>query len=210
MDAPGPLPRTPLAHLRCSRSDLVRALVERQPNWAHALPAQTQQDGVRGVTLHRLAPDSFALQVRWRWTGTAWDEGDVSVLPGSVVALRLVLDDVRPEAVTKALGLSPTRAFGKGDVGPIAGVKRPEGLWIRESMPGAFCFAEEKVAEILAQLRGAAGWRDVVGRVGVRWAGVAVKMKGPVERPTSLALDTRTLEDLVGLSLALDVEVAAE
>ena len=77
-------------------------------------------------------------------------------------------------------------------------------------MPGSFCFPEEKVAEILALLRGAAGWRDVVGRAGVRWAGVAVKLKGPAERSTSLALDARTLEDLVGLSLALDVEVAAE
>jgi len=210
VDAPGPLPRTPLAHLRNSRSDLVRALVERQPNWAHVLPAHAQQDGPRGVTLHRLVPDSFALQVRWRWSGAAWEEGEIDVLPGSVVALRLVLADVRPESVTKALGLVPTRAFAKGDIGPIVGVKRPEGLWIRESMPATFCFAEEKVAEILALLRGAAGWRDVVGRAGVRWAGVAVKLRGPIERPTSLALDARTLEDLVGLSLALDVEVATE
>ncbi len=210
MDAPGPLPRLPLAHLRSSRSDLVRSLVERQPNWAHALPAHSQADGGRGVTLHRLTPDSFALQVRWRWNGAQWEEGEVDVLPGSVVALRLVLDDVRPEAVTAALGLAPTRAFGKGDVGPIAGVKRTEGLWIRESMPGAFCFPEEKVADVLALLRGAAGWRDIVGRAGVRWAGVTAKLRGTMERPTSLALDARTLEDLVGLSLALDVEVGAE
>lgn len=210
MDAPGPLPRLPLAHLRCSRSDLVRSLVERQPNWAHALPAHAQADGGRGVTLHRLAPDSFALQVRWRWSGAQWDEGDVDVLPGSVVALRLVLDDVRPEAVTTALGFAPTRAFGKGDVGPIAGVKRPEGLWIREALPGAFCFAEEKVGELLALLRGGDGWRQVVGRAGVRWAGIAVKLRAPVERAATFALDARTLEDLVALSLALDVETAAD
>ncbi len=210
MTPPGPLPQSPLAHLRASRSDFGRALLARQPDWAGARPVEQHVADGRGVTVHRLAPDSFAVQVRWRWSGAQWDEGESDVVPGSVVGLRLVLDDVRPEAVSRALGLQPTRAFAKGDVGPIAGVARREGLWIREAMPGACCFPEEKVLDLLATLRACGGWRDVVGRAGVRWAGVTLKLRAPVERPFALALDAKVLEDLVALSLALDVAAAAE
>ncbi|MFN7668897.1 MAG: DUF4279 domain-containing protein [Planctomycetota bacterium] len=210
MSAPDPLPQSPLAHLRASRSDFGRALIARLPDWASARPvAQHAADG-RGVTVHRLAPESFAVQVRWRWNGAQWDEGESDVLPGSVVDLRLVLDDVPPDAVTRALGLPPTRAFAKGDAGSGAGAARREGLWIRESMPGACCFPEEKVVELLATLRACDGWRDVVGRAGVRWAGIAIKLRAPIERPFALALDAKVLEDLVALSLALDVAATAE
>jgi hypothetical protein len=50
----------------------------------------------------------------------------------------------------------------------------------------------------------------VVGRAGVRWAGIAIKLRAPIERPFALALDAKVLEDLVALSLALDVAAAAE
>ena len=210
MSSPAPLPQSPLAHLRASRSDFGRALVARLPDWASARPIEQHAADGRGVTVHRLAPESFAVQVRWRWNGAHWDEGESDVVPGSVVGLRLVLDDVRPDAVTRALGLPPTRAFAKGDVGPIAGVARREGLWIHEVMRGACCFPEEKVLDLLATLRACDGWRDVVGRAGVRWAGVTLKLRAPIERPFALALDARVLEDLVALALALDVEATAE
>jgi hypothetical protein len=59
-------------------------------------------------------------------------------------------------------------------------------------------------------LRGRAGWREVLGLRGVTWAGVTVKLRGPSERIGGLALEPRVLEDLVGLSLAFDLEVVSD
>ena len=210
MTAPSPLPRLPLVRLRASRNDFVRGVLERQPAWVHAAPATTTMLGDRGLTCYRLAPESFFLQVHWRWSGSAWDEREVDVVPGSVVALRLVLDDCAPNVVTRLLDLAPTRAFAKGEAGPLVRARRDEGLWIHEVLPGGFCFAEEKITELLALLRGRVGWRDVLAQRGVTWAGVTVRLRGPQERVGGLALEARVLEDLVGLSLGLDLEVAAE
>lgn len=204
------LPHLPLARLRASRGDLVRRLLERQPAWAHAAPGRSQVVGDRGVTCYRLAPESFFVQVGWHWRGEQWEERDVDVVPGALVAVRLVLDDTKPAVVTQHLGLAPTRAFAKGELGPLVRARGDEGLWIHEVLPGAFCFPEEKLTELLALLRARPGWRDVLALRGVRWAGATVKLRGPVERLGGLALEPRLLEDLVGLSLALDVEVAAE
>lgn len=210
MGGPQPLPSVPLLRLRACRNDLVRGLLERQPALAHAAPSCQRLHGDRGLTCYRLTPDSFFVQVRWRWVGETWEEREVETVPGSVVALRLVLDDALPAVITRHLDLQPTRAFGKGEVGPLVRARRDEGLWIHEVLPGAFCFAEEKVGELLALLRGRAGWRQVLGHRGVTWAGVTVKLRGPAERPGGLALEPRVLEDLVGLSLGLDLEVAPE
>lgn len=210
MTGPAPLPRLPLVRLRASRSDLGRGLLERQPAWAHAAPADTRILGDRGLTCYRLAPESFFVQVHWRWFQDAWQERDVEIVPGSVVALRLVLDDVSPATVTRHLDLAPTRAFAKGEAGPLVRARRDEGLWIHEVLAAAFCFPEEKIAELLALLRGRPGWRDVLAHRGVTWAGVTVKLRGPVERLGGLALEPRVLEDLVGLSLGLDLDLAAE
>lgn len=205
-----PPPHLPLLRLRCSRNDVVRALLERQPAWGHVPPAQTQQHGEHAVTCYRLAPESFFLEVHWRWHGDAWDERDVTVVPGAVVALRLVLDDVDPQKVTRLLDLEPTRAFGKGDSGPHRSGVRDEGLWIHEVLPRGCHWPEAKLAELLALLRARSGWRDVLSLSGVRWAGVTVQLRGCQERMGGLAFEAALLEDLVGLSLQLDVEVVAE
>jgi hypothetical protein len=206
--SPG-LPHLPLLRLRASRGDVLLRLIERQPAWAHAVPARASIEGDRGVSCYRLASDSFFVQAHWRWRDDGWQEREVEVVPGAAVALRLALDDVDPQWVTRALGLAPSRAFAK-DVERAARARGGEGLWIHEAMPGAWCFPEEKLAELLGVLRGCAGWREVLGRRGVTWAGVSVKLRAPLERLPGFALEPRVLEDLVGLSLALDVEVVAE
>ncbi len=205
-----PLPHLPLLRLRCSRNDLLRALLERQPAWGHLAPGATQVQGERGVACYRLAPQSFFLQVHWRWTGEQWEERDVIVVPGATVALRLVLDDLAPAAVTRALLLEPTRAFAKGESGPRSRLVRDEGLWIHEVLQRGFHWPEEKVAELLGLLRGRPGFRDVLGQRGVTWAGVTVQWRGCLERMGGFVLDPRLLEDLVGLSLQLDLELIAE
>lgn len=205
-----PLPHLPLLRLRCSRSDLLRALLERQPAFGHAGPIAAAVTGDRGVSTYRLLAESFALQVHWRWQGEAWEESSVVVVPGAVVALRLVLDDVQPAAVTAALGLQPTRAFGKGESGPRGRSVRDEGLWIHEVWPGGAQFAEEKITELVALLRGRPGLREVLGWRSVTWAGVTVKLRGCLERMGGLALEAPVMADLAGLSLALDLEVAAD
>jgi hypothetical protein len=209
MSAAAAPPALPLLRLRAAHADAVRPLLERDPAWGHAMPARTQEAGDRAVTCYRLSQASFWLQVHWRRRAEHWEERDVEVVAGSSVALRLVLDDVSPSMVTELLDLPPTRAFAKGDGGSLGAAVRDEGLWIHEVMPGAFCVPEEKVQELLAVLRSRPRWRDVFGHRGVRWAGVTVKLRSPLERPPAFALEPRVLEDLVGLSLALDLECAA-
>jgi hypothetical protein len=77
-------------------------------------------------------------------------------------------------------------------------------------MPGGFHFAEEKLAELLALLRARPGFRDVVGAGGVQWAGVTVRLRGCLERMGGLCLEPHLVADLAGLSLALDLELAAD
>ena len=204
------LPHLPLVRLRASRNDLVRTLLARQPAWAHVAPGHSQTLGDRGVTMHRLVVGSFFLQVHWRWNGDQWDERDVEVVPGATVALRLVLDDADPAVITRQLDLPPTRAFGKGESGPRGRAVRDEGLWIHEVWPGGFQFAEEKLAELLALLRGREGFRSVLAMRGVSWAGATIKLRGCLERMGGLALEPRLLADLAGLSLAFDLELAAD
>lgn len=203
-------PHLPLLRLRCSRSDLLRSLLERQPAWGHVAPGHTQQHGEHAVSSYRLQAESFFLQVQWRWTGEQWDERDVTVVPGATVALRLVLDDVSPERVTALLDLPPTRAFAKGDSGPHRRGVRDEGLWIHEVLPHGFHWAEEKIGELTGLLRARTGWRAVLSQPGVTWAGVTVQLRGCLERMGGLVLESRLLEDLVGLSLQLDVALLAE
>jgi hypothetical protein len=205
-----PLPHVPFARLRASRSDVARPLLERAPQWSHLAPFHSDVNGDRGVASYRTQSGSFCLQVRFRRVGDEWQEGEVDVVPGSVVALRLVLDDVDPAAVTRCLDLTPSRAFGKGDIGPLGRGVRDEGLWIHEVLPDACCFAEEKIAELLAMLRGRAGWARVLGLRGVTWAGITVKLRCPIERPSGIALEPRVLEDFAGLSLAFDLELMNE
>ncbi|MBX3465093.1 MAG: hypothetical protein KF830_18135 [Planctomycetes bacterium] len=209
MPDPAP-PHLPLLRLRCSRSDLLRALLERQPAWGHVPPGQLQQHGDHAVTSYRLQPESFFVQVQWRWTGERWDERDFAIVPGAVVALRLSLDDVPPERVTQLLDLPPTRAFAKGDSGAHRRGVRDEGLWVHEVLPRGFHWPEEKLAELLALLRARAGWREVLRLPGVTWAGVVVQLRGCAERMGGLLLEGRLLEDLVGLSLQCDIGVLAE
>ena len=73
-----------------------------------------------------------------------------------------------------------------------------------------FHWPEEKVAELLALLRACPGYRDVLGHPGVTRVGVTVQLRGCLEQMGSFALDPRLLEDLVGLSLQLDLEMVAE
>jgi hypothetical protein len=204
------LPHLPLLRLRSSRNDLLRSLLERQPAWGHVGPMAAVVTADRGVSTYRLAAESFALQVHWRWHDEAWEERDVVVVPGATVALRLVLDDIQPAAITRALELTPTRAFGKGESGPRGRSVRDEGLWIHEVWPGGAQFAEEKIAELVALLRGRPGLRQVLGERSVTWAGVTVKLRGCLECMGGLALDAAVLADLAGLALALDLDVAAD
>ena len=204
------LPQPPLLRLRCSRTDVLRRVLERQPAWGHATASQHQQDGERGVTCYRLAAESFFVMVHWRWSGGQWEERDFDVVPGTVVSLRLVLDAADPQQITRLLDLPPTRAFAKGDSGPHARRFRDEGLWIHEVMPRGFHWPEEKVAELVALLRGRPGWRDVLRLPGVTWSGVTVQLRGCQERMGGFALDPASLEALVSLSLQLDLELLAE
>ena len=210
MSSLAPLPHLPLLRLHCSSSDFLRRLIEREPRWGHAAPGHSRQHGERGVVCYRLSPQSFSLQVNWRWGRDRWEEREVEVVPGSIVSLRLVLDDAPPDEITRLLDLPPTRAFGKGESGPHRRDVRDEGLWIHEVLAGSFQWPEEKVADLLALLRGRAGWRDVVGMSGVTWAGVTVLLRSCTERMGGLSLDARVLQDLVDLSLQCDVELLAE
>lgn len=204
------LPSLPFVRLRASRSDLGRRLLERRPEWAHVAPGHASATGERGVTCYRLAAESFFVQVHWRWRGDGWDERDLDVVPGAVVALRLVLDDLDPAVVGRLLDLPPTRAFARGERGPRGRGLDDEGLWIHEVLPGGFRFPEEKVAELLALLRARPGFGEVLRRRGVRWAGVTVKLRGCLERMGGFVLEPALLEDLVGLSLPLDLELAVD
>jgi hypothetical protein len=49
-----------------------------------------------------------------------------------------------------------------------------------------------------------------LGHPGVRSVGVTVQLRGCLEQMGTFALDPRLLEDLVGLSLQLDLEMAAD
>jgi hypothetical protein len=202
------LPHLPLARLRASRSDWLRTLLERLPAFVHVTPTATAITGDRGVANYRSAPGSFFLQVHWRWNGEAWDEREVVVVPGATVALRLVLDDIEPAAISRALDLAPSRAFGKHERGN--GAVAAEGLWIHEVWPLGFQFAEEKVAELVALLRARPRFRDVLAQPGVTWAGVTVKLRGCVERAGGFALEPALLADLAGLALALDLDVGVD
>lgn len=206
----GGLPALPLARLRCSRGDPLRALLARQPNWGTVGPGHQRLDGDRGASCYRLAADGPFVQVHWRARHGAWEEADCELVPGAIVALRLVLDGADPARITALLDLPPTRAFGKGDSGVRGARFRDEGLWIHEVMPHGFCWPEEKLGELLALLRGRPGFRDVLRLPGVSWAGVTMQMRGCLEQPGALVLDQRLLEDLVGLSLHFDLAVVAE
>jgi hypothetical protein len=203
-------PQLPFAHLRCSTSDALRPVVQRAPAWSAALPVHQRRDGDEAVVCYRVDPQSFFVEVRFRRLGESWAERDFAVVPGSVVELRLALVELRPEAVTQALDLPPTRAWAKGDTGPGNRRFREEGLWIHEVLPRDFLWPEEKIAELCGLLKARPGWRDVVGHRGVAWAGVAVHFHGCQEHMGGLALDAATLEDLVALSLQLDAEIVAD
>lgn len=204
------LPHLPLARLQSSRNEPLRTLLLRQPAWSVAAPGHRRIDGERGITCYRLARESFFVQVHWKWSGGQWHEQQFELVPGTIVALRLVLDGADPQRISRLLDLQPTRAFRKGDTGLHARTVRDEGLWIWEVMPNGFHWPEEKVAELLAMLRGHAGWREVLRLPGTTWAGVTVQLRGCLERMGGFQLDARLLEDLVGLSLQLDFEVIAE
>ena len=203
-------PHLPLLRLRCCRSDLLRRLLERRPEWGHAAPGAVSTDGERGTTTYRLAVGSFFVQVHWRRVGGQWEERDFEIVPGATVSLRLVLDDADPQRITRLIELPPTRAFGKGGSGVHGSSVRDEGLWIHEVMPQGCHWPEEKVAELLALLRGRPGFREVLQLRGVRWAGVAVQWRGCLERLGGFQLEPAVLEDLVGLSLQLDLELFAD
>lgn len=205
-----PLPHLPFVRLRASRSDLGQRLLERRPEWAHVVPGASTVTDDRGVTCYRLAAESFFVQVHWRRERDGWAERDLDVVPGALVALRLVLDDLAPETVTRLLDLLPTRAFARGELGPRGHGMTDEGLWIHEVLPGAFRFPEEKVGELLALLRARPGFGQVLRRRGVRWAGVTVKLRGCLERMGGFVLEPALLEDLVGLTLPLDLEFAVD
>jgi len=204
------LPQLPLSYLRCSRSEPLRALLERQSAWSSAVPGLRRPDGERGITCYRIARESFFVQVHWRWSGGQWQERDFTIVPGTIVALRLVLDGADPARISALLDVVPTRAFAKGDTDLPARRIRDEGLWIHEVLPNDFLLPEEKVAELLGMLRGHPGWREVLRLPGIAWHGITVQMRGCQERMGGFALDPRTLEDLVGMSLQLDLEVIAE
>ncbi|MEO6596414.1 MAG: DUF4279 domain-containing protein, partial [Planctomycetota bacterium] len=142
--------------------------------------------------------------------GEQWEEREVTIVPGAVVSLRLVLDSVAPETVTNCLELQPTRAFAKGSTGTHGRHFRDEGLWIYEVLPRGFHWPEEKVTELLALLRARAGFRDVIGQRGVTWAGITVQLRGCIESMGGFLLEPRLLEDVVGLSLQLDLRLVAE
>jgi len=209
MAAPAGPPRLPLLRLRCSRADHLRALLERQPQWGVIAPAHEQVAADAAVVRYRLQPQSFFVEVRWRRERDEWVERDFLIVPGAVVALRLVLGDRDPARISSLLDLPPSRAWrqGSGDGPPSV---RREGLWIHEVLPDACVYAEEKVQELLALLRSRPGLRDVLADPEVRWAGVTVQFRGCRERMGGLSLDRAVLEDLVALSLQLDVEVGAE
>jgi hypothetical protein len=204
------VPHVPLLRLRCSRSDVLRRVLERVPAWGHVAPGQQHCGGDRGVSSYRLAAESCFVQVHWRLVAGQWEERDYEIVPGTVVALRLVLDDADPQQITRLLGLEPLRAFGKGESGPHNRRVRDEGIWIYEVMPRGFHWPEEKVGELLSLLRGRPGWRDVLSLAGVSWAGVTVELRGCLERMGGFALDPAVLEDLVRLSLQLDLKLLAE
>jgi hypothetical protein len=173
-------------------------------------PERSDSSGDRATTSYRLAPGSFWLQVRWRLQGDDWQERELDVVPGSIVALRLVLDDVAPAVVTRLLDLAPTRAFAKGDSGALGRGVRAEGLWIHEVLPDSCCLPEEKIGELVAVLRARPGLAQVLGQRSVTWAGITVKLRCPIERPGGIALEPRVLEDLAGLSLGFDLELTNE
>jgi hypothetical protein len=114
MSQAGGPPGLLLSRLRCSGTDLVRSLLERKPAWGHVGPAHQRIDGDRAAACYRLEAHSFWLEVQWRRQQDQWIEHDFVVVPGSAVALRLVLDDLHPDRVTRALGLQPSRAWQKG------------------------------------------------------------------------------------------------
>jgi hypothetical protein len=206
----GSPPSLPLSRLRCSGTELVRSIVGRKQAWGHVNPAHERIDGDRAVVCYRLEAHSFWLEVQWRRQHDQWVEHDYAVVPGSTVALRLVLADLDPGRVTKALGLQPTRAWQKGEAKPQSRRVREEGLWIHEVFPRGFHWPEEKVAELLGLLKVRPGWREVAGLAGVTWAGVTVQFHGCQEQMGGFALDPAMLEDLMGLTLQLDVDLAAD
>jgi hypothetical protein len=198
--------------LRCSRSDFVRSLVERQPAWAHATPAAGAPDGDRGVTCYRLAAGvvlpAGALAMA---SATVGRTAVSTVVPGAVVALRLVLDEVAP-ADHRLLDLPPSRAFARGESGPRGGRARRRAVDPRGAAAAASAWPEEKVGELLALLRA----RQRLGATCCGLPGVTMgrhhgaSCAAAVERMGGFVLDPALLEDLVGLSLQLDLELLAD
>lgn len=206
-DAAGP-PRLPLMRLRCSSSDRLRSLLAREPQWGHATPT-IEFAGEEALACYRLRPESFFVMVRYRRQGDQWVERDGQIIAGSTVALRLVLGDLQPARVTRALGIEPTRAWAKGDPEAPRSA-RHEGLWIREVLPTSTVYAEEKVQELLALLRDRAAVRKIATDPQVAWAGIAVRFAGCREQMGGLSLDRSVLADFADLGLSLDVQVSAE
>ncbi|GDY02525.1 hypothetical protein LBMAG49_18540 [Planctomycetota bacterium] len=209
MNVGGGPPRLPLLRLRCSSTERLRSLLTREPQWGFVLPQVDNKAGDDAIARYRLRSDSFFVEVHFHRQGEQWVERDCQIVPGASVTLRLVLNDCDPARITKQLGIEPSRAWAKGDVeAPLSA--RGEGLWIREVLPAAMVYAEEKVQELLALLRSCAGWRTVVADPAVQWALITIQFYGCREQMSGLSLDRTVLEDLVALSLQVDVQVSAE
>lgn len=209
MNAAVGLPALPLLRLRCSASEMLRAILGRKPIWGHAVPIESHVDGDRGVLRYRAEAQSFWLEVQFKKSGDEWIERDFTVIPGGVVALRLSLDDVDPAVVTKGLGIEPTRAWRKGDAMSPRRV-RDEGLWIHEVGAAGCLWPEEKVGELLALLRAKSRHPEVLTRPGVQWAGISVHYRGCLERMGGFSLEQPVVQDLAALGLQLDVELFAD
>lgn len=203
------LPSSPLLRLRCCASETLRAILQRKPIWGHAVPIEAHQDGERGVLRYRAEPQSFWIEVQFKKSGDDWIERDFTIVPGGVVALRLSLDEVDPQAITAGLGIEPSRAWRKGEAGPSRRV-RDEGLWIHEVADTGCLWPEEKVAELLALLQSHSRQPEVLLAHGVQWAGIAVHYRGCQERMGGLALDQDALAAMAALGLQLDVELFAD
>lgn len=210
MSALPPLLPLPLLRLRCSSSDGLRRLLQRAPELGHLPPGLHQIDGDRARSCYRRAAGQYFVQVHWRCRHGRWEECDHEVVPGAVVALRLVLDHAEPQAITRLLGIAPTRAFAKGDSGLHARQVRDEGLWIHEVPVQGFDWPEQQVAELLARLRGSQGFAAALRLPGVRWAGVTVRLHHAPGTRGGLALELPVLEDLVALALQLDVALQTD
>lgn len=130
------------------------------------------------------------------------------LLNHSAAALRIYGDDLIPDEITNALGVSPTDSHTKGEIIPIGKSGRTRipkiGIWLLRASPREPADLSAQVHEILGQLTDSpAVWQDLTARYRVDLScGLFLEQENEeleISAESLVALGSR------GIGMALDI-----